>query len=264
LSFDIMISFIFLGVEQRVDYEMNHERLNRMFSRSPLSFRVLNLIAQSEKPINPKKMATVLNKTEPSIHRVLDKLKKLGFLEENVGEDGRIHLYSIPRSMRKVVYSLIQEVETSRAYLMSSIEDSVEEELKNRLEGWDVREDERTNTLHALDLILSGRDIRVGLEIKMGLRRFERSVFEVIGEMVVHRNAPLDLIILVVIGLVRPRYADHVRNILIPLFSKPKLKMIFLDESPRELDRKEISRKIVQPILDEIQRLQTESKHEVD
>jgi DNA-binding transcriptional ArsR family regulator len=223
---------------------------------SPLAYQVLKLLESQDATLI--QIVAKLGKTEPSVSRVLQVLKRERLIEgrENP-EDGRSTIYFVPqkrhvRGLLNRVTLSEKEPKPTRAipFAMTDLENFIIDTVKTTLKGWTITKGPETGVL---DILLRRADppLEIGLELRVGGEAFERHLYQFIGQMVATRELP-KLVLIAVFGRVKDQVKalteDRLRTLLQP--QGTTVQVLWLDQGPITVNRarliSELTRKIQQ------------------
>lgn len=230
--------------------------IKNLLEDSPLAYRVLKFLDSEYATLS--QIVDKLEKTKPSVGRVLQVLKRESLIEGRRNpEDGRSTIYSVPQNKKTLVRSLLSRVTLSQKepkltraipFAMIDLENLVIDTLKTTLKGWKITAGHETGVL---DVLLQRADPpqEIGLELKVGGEHFERHLYHFIGQMVATREFP-KIVLVAVFGMVKAQVKSLTEDKLRTLLQSQgtTVKVLWLDQGPMTVDRPYVIRELIEKI----------------
>jgi DNA-binding transcriptional ArsR family regulator len=237
-------------------------KLQSFIRANPLAFEIIGLMWDSSRRLTITEISSALKKKQPSVHRVLQRLMKLGLVEKE--RSGRFTFYDISNKKRDVVDRLIHtslRFETwthahvqPPLFMLLSLESRISriltESLK-KLGAFRVASNvviPGKNFDHEFDILIENK-LRIAIEIVSSGGKIDQRLFEVAGRLADLSRNSIDKVVLVSIGHLHQPSLSYLKSL--DLKGSPKLEVISLEEPLCEIDEEVIKRKVV-PLLERL------------
>ncbi|MCL2135642.1 MAG: MarR family transcriptional regulator [Candidatus Bathyarchaeota archaeon] len=235
---------------------MNNEKqtLDSFLKMNPLAFEIIGLMLNSGKKLTITEISNALERKQPSVHRVLQRLIDLKLAEKEPA--GKFTYYTIPDGKKEFIKRSIHAQTRVKAniqpplFMLLSIESGISRILSESLEKEDLTVTKNQpiagkNFDHEFDVIIEGKN-RIVVEIISIGDEDNQQLFEIAGRLADLPKTSINTIVLVIVGHLHQSSLQYLKNLNIK--GAPQIEIIILDETLSEMNEKLIKRKVVAPI----------------